>query len=212
MDSILAYLEASWPTWLGIAVAIIPSLITGLTPYPRVDGALTTLLKVLNIFSVLVHRDSPSTLKAPFTYSKPPPGVSVRYGYSSTTHPGFSDLQMIRLLLGLSVVGLATGFLVPSCAAFQGLVQKTISCDSESVAAAIPAILPDVINAIQGGDAWNSQLAALAETQGIELVACALEQAITMLSANSSVSKTPAKVPGSVAIARATAWIATHTK
>lgn len=85
MDAVVAYFQASWPTWLGIAIAALPSLITALTAYPRVDGALKEVLQFLNLFSILVHKDSPSTLKAPFTFSKPPLGATVRYGHVGPT-------------------------------------------------------------------------------------------------------------------------------
>ena len=83
MNAVVAYLQASWPTWLGIAVAALPSLITALTPYPKVEGFLKQLLQILNLFSILVHKDSPSTLKLPLTFSRPPAGQPVKYGRPS---------------------------------------------------------------------------------------------------------------------------------
>jgi hypothetical protein len=60
------------PNWLQICLVILPSMITAFTNYPRVDGFLKGFLRFVNIFSVLAHKDSPSTLKAPIVNSDPP--------------------------------------------------------------------------------------------------------------------------------------------
>jgi hypothetical protein len=69
-------LAAIWQkTWavLVIVIAVLPSLITALTPYPKIDGPLKTLQKILGFFSILTHPDSYGTLKAPLTPTQPPP-------------------------------------------------------------------------------------------------------------------------------------------
>jgi hypothetical protein len=70
--AVWAYEQANWQHQLVDFIAALPSIIVAATPYPKVDGALKKLLQVLNIFSVLTHSDSPSTLKAPFTQSAAP--------------------------------------------------------------------------------------------------------------------------------------------
>lgn len=122
-----------------------------------------------------------------------------------TRPPGFVRLWTLFALLIVTTV-------VSACAAFNGLVQQTVSCDAANVTSAIPTVIGTVIDAIQGGDDWNVKLTALAETQGVELVACALQKAIALLGSNSSMVSTAATVPNSVAIARATSWLAVHTK
>lgn len=59
--------------WLILAAALLPTLITGLTQYPRVDGFLKGLLNVLDALSIVSHSDSPGTFKVGL--SRPPPVV-----------------------------------------------------------------------------------------------------------------------------------------
>lgn len=114
--------------------------------------------------------------------------------------------------LGMLLTIMALGVATAACAAFNGLVQQTVNCDVPNVTGAVPTALPLVIDALQGGNDWNSKLTTIAENQGVELVACAIQAAIAILGSNSSMVATAATVPNSVAIARGTAWIAAHTK
>lgn len=55
-----------------LLVAIAPTLVVGLTRYPRAYGVLVVVWRVVNAFSVATHRDSPGTFKAPGTMSQNP--------------------------------------------------------------------------------------------------------------------------------------------
>ena len=72
MQTFLNLLHTYGPGLLAALVTILPSVIVALTNYPTVQGVLKTILQVLNFFSGLAHKDSPGTLKLPFTQSKPP--------------------------------------------------------------------------------------------------------------------------------------------
>lgn len=64
-----AFLTVHWPTILSITLAVLPSLITGASNYPRTASILRILLDAL---SVVAHRDSPHSLKFPLTRSRAP--------------------------------------------------------------------------------------------------------------------------------------------
>lgn len=75
-----AYEVANWTSQLAWLIAALPSLIVAATPLPKVSAALKVVSKILNFFSLLTHKDSPGTLKLPFTQSRPPLNVSVSIG------------------------------------------------------------------------------------------------------------------------------------
>lgn len=75
MTQILNDAIKAWPAFLTLALVLLPSVITGLTAYPRTKFWLSTLLDFL---SVLAHKDSPGTLKPPLTLCKPPPIVGIQ--------------------------------------------------------------------------------------------------------------------------------------
>lgn len=56
--------------WL--VVSLLPSLITGLSSFPKASGAVSVLKQVLAALSVLTHADSPGTFKAPLMPSRAP--------------------------------------------------------------------------------------------------------------------------------------------
>lgn len=73
MECMVGCLRAgSWPLWLGIAAAVLPSLITALAPVPKAAGALKLVLGLLDRLSVLTHRDAAGTVKWPLAASKAP--------------------------------------------------------------------------------------------------------------------------------------------
>ena len=68
---------AAWPIWAPIVAVLLASLVTRLTPYPRAAGVVTALRVVLDVLSVLTHRDSPGTWQLPLVQrSAPPPGTA----------------------------------------------------------------------------------------------------------------------------------------
>lgn len=73
-----ALLLAAWPYLLPLAIVLIASLVTRLTPYPRAAGVVTGLRVLLDVLSFLQHRDSPNTWQWPiFDRSTPPAGLEL---------------------------------------------------------------------------------------------------------------------------------------
>jgi predicted lysophospholipase L1 biosynthesis ABC-type transport system permease subunit len=64
---------SAWPVWAPIAAVVVASLITRLTPYPRAGGVVTGLRVLLDVLSVLTHKDSPRTLQLPLVQRSQPP-------------------------------------------------------------------------------------------------------------------------------------------
>lgn len=62
---------------LGWLLAAAPSIAVALTNYPKVASVWNTIAKILNVVSILAHKDSPGTLKPLFVQSKPPPVVGI---------------------------------------------------------------------------------------------------------------------------------------
>lgn len=72
MQTFLNLLHTFGPGLLAAFVAYLPSLIVALTPYPVEQGVAKVILQILNVFSILTHKDSPGSLKPPVVQSKPP--------------------------------------------------------------------------------------------------------------------------------------------
>lgn len=68
----ILWLKAHWP-WLLLSV-IIPCVITGLSKFPSstTNKVIAVLQMIVDIFSFSTHKNSPNSLKLPFTRSKPP--------------------------------------------------------------------------------------------------------------------------------------------
>jgi len=62
---------AFWHVWGNTISAILlmalPSVIIGLTNYPKAGGIVKALNVVLQVLSFLTHKDVPGTFKPPFT-------------------------------------------------------------------------------------------------------------------------------------------------
>lgn len=56
--------------WL--VLSFLPSLITGLSQFPKAAGVVTVLRKVLTVLSFVSHVDQPGTFKAPLTLGAKP--------------------------------------------------------------------------------------------------------------------------------------------
>jgi len=67
-----AWFKANWPWIAGILLVALPGLITALAKYPKAKGVVAALQVALDFISILTHKDSPNTVKLPFTSSKPP--------------------------------------------------------------------------------------------------------------------------------------------
>lgn len=73
MECLTGCLKAgSWPLWLGIAAAVLPSLVTALTPVPKAAGWARVVVGIVDRLSVLTHADAERTVKWPLAASKLP--------------------------------------------------------------------------------------------------------------------------------------------
>jgi hypothetical protein len=67
MKQALQILRCAWNDFEAIAprlvASFVPSLIVGLTPYPKTAGVVRALKLILNFLSALTHHDSPGTFK-----------------------------------------------------------------------------------------------------------------------------------------------------
>ncbi len=206
----VTFLKQNWPQIVAAYVALVAAATMFIKAaqafadlFPNHQAADTIFGAILRFLLNLSHTRALNALAL-----SPRPAHAFMIGKVSTKATAMKAATGFVRLATLLFLTIA----IAACAAFQGLVQQTISCDSQNVVAAIPTVLSLVIDIIQGGDDWNSKLTTLGEQQGVELVACALQKAIGLLGSNSAIIATQAKVPNSVAIARATAWITTHTK
>src|ERR1700759_2990828 len=200
-----AQIVAAFFAVVAAATILVKTLQAFCDLFPQHQAADTVFGAILRVLLNVSHSRALNTVAL-----SPRPAHAFMIGKTTTKATGMAQhlsagFARLATLLFLTIA-------IAACAAFQGLVQQTVSCDSQNVVAAIPTVLSLVIDIIQGGGDWNPKLTALAEQQGVELVACALQKAIGLLGSNSSLVATDAKVPNSVAIARATAWITTHTK
>jgi hypothetical protein len=70
--------QAAWHYFQLIApwlvVSFIPSLITGLSAYPKAAGVVSALRKVLQVLSFVTHADQAGTFKLPLTMVPAPGG------------------------------------------------------------------------------------------------------------------------------------------
>jgi hypothetical protein len=60
-------------TWLPVAAILLSSVATALTKYPKAEGWVAGIQKVLDVLSFLTHRDSPGTLQLPLVQRSAPP-------------------------------------------------------------------------------------------------------------------------------------------
>jgi len=109
----MQWLLQNWGTILGIVVAVLPSLIVALTPYPKVEGFAKTVLQVLEVFSVLTHKDSPGTLKLPLTLARPPAIAAL---FVMLAFAGFARAQVAPVIStgpSLSLLEVRSGYTHP---------------------------------------------------------------------------------------------------
>jgi hypothetical protein len=178
------------PTWIGLLITLLPSLIVAATPFPKVDGFLKGALRVVNVFSLLVHKDSPGTLKLPFVNSDAPVPVK---GKSAG---GFARLE---LLVAIGLLGL-------SCAWFQkqGAAQA-LDCAKHQVATAVQGA---IVGALTGGASnsltWETELA----TNSLDDVICTLTAWVSDIGQKAGTSSlSSAQVEG---LQRAQSWLKGH--
>lgn len=100
--ALYAFVLAHQAAIISAVLLATPSIITGLSQYPKASGFVSGLRLFLNIFSVLTHSDSPGTLKAPLTVSSPPVVAG-----SSLRTTGFARLPLLLAMVLVSLIATA---------------------------------------------------------------------------------------------------------
>jgi hypothetical protein len=70
----ILWLKVNWWWILIVLGAALPTFITALSRYPKAHGIISVLQIIADLLSINTHKDSPNSMKAPFTRSKPPTG------------------------------------------------------------------------------------------------------------------------------------------
>jgi hypothetical protein len=177
MTTVMEHLSAFWlsyGSWIG--VALIPTIISGLTISPKTaDGApivqkVWDMIKmVMSVLSILTHKDQPGTFQAPLKM-----GRLVKKAPPTT-------LAAVVLLFAFSSSQV-------NCAWWdkhgQQVEDVAINCGTTAIHDAAMHLLPAVLAIVSGGSInWNEQLNAFAKQFGQDSVACALEFASNKLMA-----------------------------
>lgn len=164
--------------WL--VVAGIPSIIVGLSSYPKAAGVVTilqtlsnVLKQLLNPLSLLTHKDSPGTFKMPLCMSKAP--ANSMYGEISKKGPPSTPLIPLLMLALFS----------SSCACWTQehkndvgcvVVRQIIDCTTnQATATVVPIVLSMVETFISGSTAvdWG-MIEQKLEAFGIRDAGCIL--------------------------------------
>lgn len=77
LEWVLANQDALWQ--LVLALFTISSLVVGMTKTDSDNKVVEKVKHVLNWFSLVVHKDSPGSLKLPIVQSKPPEPKEVKF-------------------------------------------------------------------------------------------------------------------------------------
>lgn len=156
-------LLAAAHVWLPILIAVLASVVTGLSNYPRGEGAVAVLRRVLSLLSLVQHYDSPGSLKLPFLLPESPPVVG------TTLKPaprGFVPLLLVLVIAG----GVAVAGLIVALVA-TGHSKQAVAC-LQSEEAPVIATVWQIVDS--GGVNWASDLETLAGQIGLPLVKCCL--------------------------------------
>jgi hypothetical protein len=210
--ALYAFVLAHQAAIVAAVLVVTPSIITGLTPYPKASGVVSGLRLFLNVFSVLTHSDSPGTLKAPLTVSSPPVGLAIGYGSSR----GFIRWPALALAV-LCIAGFGLGL---GCA---GVFGPTIASDLKACGAKVTQDVESQVAAtlLAGGVTWEADLITLGAQIGNDGLICAIQVAIADFQAQHAAEPTAAPQSNALvastpdahtaAIARAKAFLASHS-
>jgi hypothetical protein len=161
------------PGIITVLLALLPSLINGLTDYPNLATGLGKFQSVLGLLSVVVHKDSPGTFKVPLTHSPPPEVIGSSIGPVAIKGPantGFADLGLIfawAVLMGAALV------LLGSCAFTQHVKDAAVQCSKEELVKLEENGAADVTNILlAGASGWQAELSSIASKIGEDAVGC----------------------------------------
>jgi hypothetical protein len=197
-------LQVAWTAFQAVApflvVALIPSLINALLPYPSAQGAVGVLHVILDVLSVLVRHDSPGTLKPPFTLSKAPTSTSPPSPPSSSPPAaGGPPLLALFALVLFSIPG--CGHLTAANVKATGI--DAAKCAAPDIGGAIGAGVIDLLDAVEQNATPDYQQIGLdlAERYGVDAAICVVQVAWQHLGPQ----PTPTSSPPSSAKVRTTA-------
>ena len=111
-SAVVVFENQHWQGQVATLILIAPSITVALNPYPKLAGLWATILKILNPLSILSHKDSPNTLKAPFTQSQPPAVVGSQVSPGAGKPAGFAIVPFM-LLVAVAAI-LATALVLPA--------------------------------------------------------------------------------------------------
>jgi hypothetical protein len=72
MNSVVAWLKDNYVWLVPVVVAVMSSLATGLSEYPKASGVVKVLKLILGVISAVQFKDSPGSLKLPGFPAKTP--------------------------------------------------------------------------------------------------------------------------------------------
>lgn len=162
-----AWVALHGPVIAAMLVALLPSVITGLTNFPQAGEATAVLKIVFSFLSLLTHKDAPGTFKLPLTPHADPSDAAPAAG-----PPGNADLRFLGILT-LSAAGVVVFF--AACSLWRPTLKADeVDCAEEAVAAAAEKAVPGVAAAVMSeGDGWEAELAAREAGVGLEAAVCA---------------------------------------
>lgn len=163
-----------WGPWIGLA--LIPTVITGLSLSPRTEKAAGVVKKIweytkklLDVLSVVTFKDKSGTFQLPLKVTKLAP-KNKKSGDKSG--PGCAAMILI---IGLSATQ-------PSCSWFKDAGSKAADVSFDCTIAAVQSnaahLLPAVMAILTGkAPNWKQMLEAFTKELGADAVACALQEA-----------------------------------
>jgi hypothetical protein len=146
-------------TWL--VVAGIPSIITGLSEYPKADGFVKGLKTVLNMLSMLTHSDSPGTFKLPFKRSESP----LSFADKSDTDP----VKLPAMMLPFILIPLL--FVSTACAGWNAWT----NCELGKLPQTVQALVANVSAIAAQPSGYVEDLANLSNAVGADQVNCVVQ-------------------------------------
>lgn len=160
--------------WLPIALAVLPTLIVGLSSSPKTRGVADILKYVLQFLSIVTPKDTAGTFKMPLTApAKLPPKKEDKT--SSTGPIGGAAAALLLVVFSLSS---GTPLAVTGCATGGSFVQDSkdgiVHCGIEAIASDSANLISTVYAILTGGAVnWSQQLDAL-KSLGEDALSCAL--------------------------------------
>ena len=176
--------SATWWTWLQanygkiltLIGALLPTLITGLSEFPRAAGVVAWLKKLLALFSLVQHADSAGTFKALLK----PCNAPVEKPATPTVKPGMPLAVALLLVIPLAFGSTSCCLLKGNCST-NPTVNQMVDCAKTGLTQATIDLVNDIIKLVtnQAVD-WSAELTKL-EQQGVATVTCAVALAEQLL-------------------------------